>query len=148
MMFLSDIGISFLQAWEGLRLHAYADSGGIWTIGYGHTGLEAYNGASITQERATQLFKQDLRKAETVVNNAVKVPLKQHQFDTLVSFAYNVGTGSFRSSTLLQELNQGSYSAVPVQLKRWDKATVHGQLTRIPGLTNRRNGEIQLWFTP
>jgi lysozyme len=70
--------------------------------------------------------------------------LNQNQFDALVSFAFNVGDGAFRSSTLLRLLNQGQYDQVPAQLRRWNMDNGHV----VQGLINRRNKEIALWNTP
>ena len=94
---------------EGLRLTAYKDGGGVWTIGYGHTGSDVREGLTIPLSEAERLLTRDLRVAEGHVNDAVKVKLTQNQFDALVSFTYNLGGGAFRSSTLLKLLNAGDY---------------------------------------
>ena len=76
-------------------------------------------------------------KAAKAVDERVKVPLAQHQFDALVSFVFNLGAGAFAESTLLRELNAGRYDAVPLQLDRWVKA---GGKT-LEGLVRRRKAE-------
>ena len=80
---------------------------------------------------------------EADVKRLVDVPLTQYQFDALVSFVFNLGSGAFGGSTLLKKLNAGDYSAVPAQLMRWNKAG--GRVLR--GLTRRRQAEIDL-LTP
>lgn len=151
-------GKNLFKEWEGLKTEAYADSGGALTIGIGHlltrseltSGKIVIGGAAVeyrnglSEAQCWQLLDQDLDSAEKAVNEAVLVPLNQNQFDALVSFAFNVGNGAFKGSTLLKVLNQGLYDQVPAQLGRWNK--IHGQVVK--GLTNRRNKEIALWNTP
>lgn len=130
-----------IKRWEGLRLVAYRDSGGVWTIGYGHTGAHARAGATITQTQADSLLRQDLARFEQAVQSAVTVPLTDSQFGALVSFAFNVGEAAFARSTLVAKLNGGDYNAVPEQLARW----VHAGGKRLQGLVNRRAAEAGLW---
>jgi len=99
----------------------------------------------ISQEQATQLLIQKANEFQRTVNDSVRVELTQNQYDALVSFAYNVGSGNFRQSTLLRLLNQGSYTSVPDELAKWTKGRVNGQLTDLPGLVRRRNAEAQLF---
>lgn len=132
--------LALLRQWEGLRLEAYQDSGGVWTIGYGHT-KTAHEGMKITKAKAEALFKSDLAPFEAAVERLVTVDLTDHQFGALVSFAFNVGEGAFARSTLLKKLNAGDYDAVPGQLARWNKAG--GKV--VPGLVNRRAAEAGLW---
>lgn len=103
---LSEQGAEFIKRFEGLRLTAYNDGTGVMTIGYGHTG-DVKAGETITQAEADSYFREDVKWAVDTVNNAVKVKLQKNQFDALVSFAYNVGEGAFKSSTLLKDLNVG-----------------------------------------
>jgi len=141
---ISDEGLQLLKQWEGLRLAAYKDVGGVWTIGYGST-FEVKLGDIITSAEATRRLMRDLAKFELVVNEAVQVSLPDNQFAALVSFAYNVGAEAFRTSTLLRKLNAGGYESVPGELARWNKVTIHGKRTESVGLTNRRAAEIGLW---
>ena len=99
-----------LKQWEGLRLTAYKDSGGVLTIGYGHTGPDVKAGMTITEAQAEMLLMRDLSRFEQSVERSVKVPLTDNQFGALVSFAYNVGTEAFERSTLLKKLNEGDYT--------------------------------------
>lgn len=133
-------GIELIKRWEGLKLEAYLCPANVWTIGYGHT-RTARPGMKINQAEAERLLKDDLIKFETAITLAVKVELTENQFAALVSWAYNVGEGAVKSSTLIRKLNKGDYDAVPVELMRWNK--VKGKVNR--GLTNRRAAEVGLW---
>lgn len=139
-------GLRLIQKWEGLYLKAYRDPIGIWTIGWGsinnpELGIRVYPGQVITREKAEEFLKIELREKEAGVRRLVKVPLTQYQFDTLVSFTYNCGTGTLAKSTLLKLLNQGNYAAVPAQLMRFTKAGGR----ELKGLVNRRRDECRLW---
>lgn len=137
---LDQSGIDALKAREGCRLTAYQDTGGTWTIGYGETdGVTP--GMTITQEQAEEWFARELVPFEECVEQAVKVALTDNQFGALVSFAYNVGSKNFESSTLLRKLNAGDYGSVPSEMLRWVK--VHGITDQ--GLINRRNSEGGQW---
>lgn len=134
-------GLRLLKAFEGLRLRAYQDSVGVWTIGYGTTsGVRP--GMVITEAQAEDLMKRDLQRFEQAVDDLVRVPLTSDQFSALVSFAYNVGEGALASSTLLRLLNQKDYQGAADQLLRWDKA---GGET-LAGLTRRRRAERALFL--
>lgn len=151
-------GKLLFQAWEGLELNEYLDSGGAATIGVGHlmTRSERMSGKIIikgkvvvyrkglTTEQCWDLLDQDLDSAENTVNNLVKIGLNQNQFDALVSFAFNVGDTAFRTSTLLKVLNAGNFDQVPAQLRRWIRD--NGKIVK--GLINRREKEITLWNSP
>ena len=154
-MQMSPHGLELLEQWEGFKTTVYKDSAGLPTIGVGHlltkselsSGKITINGVPVsyenglTEQQVTDLLAQDVQPAAAAVNNNVKVPLDQNQFDALVSFTFNVGIGAFTSSTLLKVLNQGQYDEVPTQLLRWTRAG--GQV--VQGLVNRRNNEIKLW---
>ena len=139
---LSDDGVRLIAGFEGFRSDLYNDPAGHCTIGYGHlVHLGNCDGSEpadlrkgISRKRARELLRDDAASAEAAVNDAVKVPLSQEQFDALVSFVFNVGTGAFRRSTLLRLLNDGGYDDVPKQLDRWVKA---GGKT-LEGLVRRR----------
>lgn len=156
-MTVGQSGKNLFKEWEGLVTHVYLDSGGEPTIGIGHllTRSERTSGKIIiqgqavsyqnglTEQQCWELLDQDLDGAEKAVNEAVTVPLSQNQFDALVSFVFNVGTGAFRGSTLLKLLNQAQYNQVPAQLRRWVRD--NGKV--VQGLVNRREKEIALWNT-
>ena len=154
-MLMSEQGLELLKQWEGFKSKVYKDSAGLPTIGVGHlltqsertSGAIVINGLAVqyadglTDQQVLDLLSQDVQPAEQAVNIGVKVALDQNQFDALVSFTFNTGTGAFSSSTLLKVLNQGQYDQVPDQLRRWNKAG--GQV--VQGLVNRRENEIKLW---
>lgn len=137
-------GLALIKRWEGLRLDAYRDVVGVWTVGYGSTGPHVKPGMRITEAEAEQLLKDDLDRFERCVDKFVTVPINDNQFAALVAFAFNVGEGAFRRSTLLRKLNSGDYASVPTQLSRWNRAG--GRV--IAGLTNRRAAEAALWNFP
>lgn len=121
---------------EGCRKQAYACPAGVPTIGVGHTrGVKL--GQSCTDQQAQVWFSEDLEDAEAVVASLVQVPLSQGQFDAMVSFAYNLGPGNLKASTLLKYLNAGNYSAASAQFKLWCHAG--GKVAE--GLVKRRAWE-------
>ncbi|ECF7068455.1 lysozyme [Salmonella enterica subsp. enterica] len=142
-MNISEEGYALLKQLEGLCLRAYQCSGDVWTIGYGHT-LGVRPGDEITANQAAALLRQDASQAACAVKELVTVPLNQHQFDALVSFVFNIGSGRFRSSTLLRKLNGGDFTGAADELLRWDHAG--GQ--RLPGLERRRTAERALFLLP
>lgn len=134
-------GLEFIKNEEGCVLHVYRDPAGYPTIGVGHLIKAGETFDKITEEEALQLLARDLAVAENAVSKMVRVPLTQNQFEALVSFVFNVGSGNFQKSTLLKLLNQGQYEAVPGELAKWRKAG--GQV--LPGLVLRRRREAELW---
>lgn len=131
---------------EGLRLVAYLDSVGVWTVGYGDTGPDVVQSLIITKEQAENRLSKRLVEFEGYVNSAVKVKLTQNQFDALVSLVYNIGPTNFNASTLLRKLNAGDYAGAADQFLVWNKGRVDGVLKVINGLTNRRKKEQQLFL--
>lgn len=146
-MITSNAGRKFIEQWEGLFLKTYADSVGVFTIGYGHTSAagapKVTKGMKITKEQADQILAADLRNVEADINKLVKVKLNQNQYDALASFHFN--TGALGRSTLLKLLNAGQYDKVPSELMKYNKGTIDGAKVAIKGLTNRRVSEGQLW---
>ncbi len=144
----SENGINLIKKHEGLRLVAYRDIGGVWTIGYGHTRL-AKAGKQITKSEAEKLLMLDIADAERIIKLRIRVPLNQNQHDALVSFVFNLGPkGLGPKSTLRRILNRGNYIDVPEQIKRWDKVITGQGAKSVPGLTRRREAEAELWATP
>lgn len=134
-------GLRILKSLEGLRLEAYLDAVGVWTIGYGTTS-DVVPGMQISQAQAEAFLRRDLATFEMAIANAVKVPLTADQFSALVSFIYNIGETNFVGSTLLQLLNQKDYLGAADQLLRWNK----GGDQELPGLTRRRQAERALFL--
>ena len=139
-MKISQEGLSLIKKFEGLRLKAYYCSGGVLTIGYGHTG-GVKETDTITQEEADKLLKGDILKFEQYVEDNVMVELDQSQFDALVAWTFNLGPGNLRESTMLKKLNNGEYESVPFEMRRWNKA---GGKT-LDGLIRRREAESLLF---
>lgn len=132
--------LGLIKQFEGLKLSAYLCPAGVPTIGYGTTkGVQM--GQTITAAEAERLLAEDVTVFAKGVSEAVKVPLEQHEFDALVSFAYNVGLGAFRTSTLLRLLNAGDKAGAARQFDRWNKAGGKP----LAGLTRRREAERKLF---
>lgn len=152
---ISTAGIEFIKAHEQLRLAAYDDFRpmrklepgdevlGTVTIGWGHI-KTAKPGMVITEREAEELLRADLKKfIEGVDRNTDHLELKQHEFDALVSFAFNVGLGALRKSTLLRLLYEGApREDVAEQFHRW----VFSKGVRLEGLAKRRKDEANLFL--
>jgi hypothetical protein len=94
--------------------------------------------------RALALLRQDLAGAEAEVNQLVKRPLNQSQFDALVSLVFNTGPLPLQK-TLGSCLNRGDFQAASSEFGKWCKATKNGQLITLPGLVRRRAAETQMF---
>lgn len=137
-----------VKRFEGKYLEAYVCPAGVWTIGYGHTGMvdgaPIAAGMKITEEKAEELLHLDMEKFERAVTRLVQVSYNQNQFDALVSFAFNCGEGALQKSTLLRKLNAGDYLGAAGEFARWNK----GGGKVLPGLTKRRAAEKELFLKP
>ena len=140
-MKISEKGLALIRKFEGLELEPYVCPGGKLTIGYGHTGPDVKALKKITKDYAEALLLVDVVRFERAVNEFVDVPLRQGQFDALVSFAFNLGSNSLKGSTLLKKLNQGDEDGALGEFIRWNKAK--GLVQR--GLTERREAEQELF---
>ena len=139
-MKISDEGLSLIKHFEGCELKAYRCAANVLTIGYGST-KGVTEDMEITQEGAEELLQEEMHEYEGYINDMVKVPLEQHQFDSMVSWVFNLGSGNLSSSTLLKKLNNSEYDEVPAQIKRWNKAG--GKV--LDGLIRRREAETLLF---
>lgn len=143
-MITSDAGRGFMEGWEELRLTVYADQGGRPTVGYGHL-VRLWDhlnlGDTITQVQADGFFARDILDAERCVNSIGG--FAQYEFDALVSFVYNVGTGNFMTSTLRGCLLRGDKNAAADQFRVWH--FVKGVPSE--GLAKRRAAERRLFLT-
>lgn len=145
-MITSKKGLEFIADVEGNKLHSYLDTGGVWTIGVGHTsdaGFKVGPNQQITYDKSMELLAIDAKEAEDAINRLVKVPLTQNQFDALVSFVFNLGEGQFAASTLLRKLNAKDYVGAADQFPRWNKD--NGK--EVLGLTKRRHLEQSVFNT-
>jgi lysozyme len=148
-MKLNNAGYQLICEFEGLRLKPYLCSAKVPTIGYGNTYYP--NGKRvtlldepITKEYAFEIFKVIADKFARRVLSMVKKPLTQNQFNALVSFAYNVGTGAFSTSTLLKKVNANPNDlTIQNEFARWTRA--NGKI--VNGLVNRRKKESDVYFS-
>jgi GH24 family phage-related lysozyme (muramidase) len=138
----SEVGIELIKEFEGCRQVAYQDSVGVWTIGYGHT-KDVYEGQLVIKKTCETMLAEDLEEFEDYVESYVKVELSQNQFDALVAWTFNLGPGNLSESTMLKRLNEGDYTAVPDEMRRWNKAG--GEV--LNGLVRRRDAEAELFST-
>ena len=148
-MNLSDSGAKAIAAHEGMVLEPYNDPAGYATIGIGHliakrrvNDADRAQWGRLTEAQAFDLFRSDARRFIDAVAAAVTVPITQNQFDALVSFAFNVGEGAFRQSTLLRKLNAGDYQGAAAEFAKWNKAG--GKVLK--GLVRRRKEEAELFM--
>ena len=139
------LALESIKRWEGCQLRAYPDpatGGDPWTIGYGTTGPTIKNGLMWTQTQADAALLEDVKELGRDVQACCKRSLEPHERAALVSFAYNVGIGALRNSTLLRLLNAGETMKAADQFLRWNRAA--GKVMR--GLTKRRQAERQLFL--
>lgn len=139
--------VEIVEECEGYSAAPYRCPAGVATIGFGTTHYEdgravSMDDPSITRDRAEELLLFEIQqKCEPVINHAVSVPLTQGQFDALADFAYNLGTGALRSSTLLRKLNAGDYAGAAAEFDKW----THADGKTLPGLVKRRALERALF---
>jgi lysozyme len=142
------MALDTIQQFEGLKLKAYKDSVGIWTVGFGNifnldTGNPIKEGDEISLETAERWLKIEVDNLQAKMRKVITVPLNDNQWTALTSLAYNIGFGAFKRSTLLRLLNAGaSKEEVAKQILRWNKAG--GK--EVKGLTNRRQAEFNLFI--
>lgn len=146
----SEAGLALIRAAEGLRLAAYRDTGGVPTIGYGHTrGVRM--GHTITKPVAEQFLREDVQEAEDTIRaylpDAIIDALPTAAWDALVSFVFNLGHQAFRNprtgtmTGIARALEARRWDEVPAQMMRW----VYDNGRKIDGLINRREAESALW---
>lgn len=142
-MVVSRVGIELIKRHEGYRDIRYRDAVGLWTIGYGHVIQrgEIFDEPMSEAEAAT-LLARDLARFADGVARVLRRPPAQHEFDALVSLAFNVGLGAFGSSTLLRYYNNGDVLGAADEFPRWKFAG--GQ--ELPGLVRRRADERALFL--
>ncbi len=140
-------GLALIRRFEGLRLEAYRDSAGIWTIGYGHTAQAGRPtpgpGMRITRAEADALLARDLGKYEAAVTAALTRLPSRNQFDAMVSLCFNIGPGNFTRSGVVRAFNAGDDRQAADLFLVWNRAA--GRV--LPGLTRRRQGEKRLFLS-
>lgn len=136
---ISQAGIELIKQFEGCKLTAYQDTGGVWTIGVGHTkGVKP--GQTITMAEADAFLRADLADAESAVRRLFPVTT-QGQYDALVSFTFNLGEGQVSASTLRKKHNAEDYAGAAAQFGAW----VYDNGVRLKGLERRREAEAKLY---
>ena len=144
--------LELIKRFEGLRLRAYRDAVGVWTIGYGHTSRagppKVHPGMRFTRKQAEETLRADVQKFADGVARALGPDgfkrLNPNQFGALVSLAYNIGLGAFKRSSACKAVRRGDLAAVPALIQRWNKAG--GRVLR--GLVRRREMEAALFRAP
>lgn len=147
---IEDLSVSLqcydlVKHFEKFYAKSYVCPGGELTIGYGHTRFdkEPYfdRNSAWTEEYASDVLEADLQGTIKILKKYVKVPLYQHEFDALISWTFNLGSGSLSSSTMLERLNEQKYREAADEMLKWDKT---GGKT-LAGLTRRRKSENYLF---
>ena len=154
-MKISAEGIALIKRFEGCDLEAYPDpktNGEPWTCGWGATGPEIGPDTVWTQAQADARLLEDIEQRERVINEKVKHPMTQGQFDAFVSILFNVGHGNARRdgiielksgwpSTLLRKFNAGDIGGAETEWMKW----VSPGSSVVKGLTRRRMAELELF---
>jgi lysozyme len=140
---ITDRGLAAIKRFEGFVDHVYLCAAQVPTIGYGHAlrvGEEFPS--AISEEQAEALLAQDVGWAEDAVVRLISVPLSDGQFDALVSFTFNLGSGALQRSTLRSCLNRGEYQAAADELPKWCMAGGR----KLDGLLKRRLAERAMFI--
>ena len=130
-------GLGLTKEFEGTKLRAYQDGAGVWTIGDGHT-EGVHQGDTCTQAQADLWLSEECQGAANTVNRLVTVKLTQEEFNALVDFVYNLGSGTFARSSLLKDLNAGLFNKVAGDIEEYD--LVGGK--ECAGILRRRVAEV------
>jgi lysozyme len=140
-------GVALVRAFEGFHHLPYLCPALVWTIGYGAT--RGPDGSRVTPETAPicedqseTLLARDLSAAADAVDRLVTAQINERQRAALASFAYNLGTGALRCSTLMRRVNERDWNDVPAQFMRWTFAGGR----QLSGLMRRRRAEAELWL--
>ena len=147
-MKISDTGLEIIKKFEGFRGHPYRDVVGVCTIGYGTTHYEdgrpvRCSDVPISKERATEIMRHEIdHHYGNAVDHYVGRHTTQAQFDALVSFAYNLGVGALKKSSLLRHHNARNHDRAANEFRKW----VHAGGRTLPGLVRRRQMEKDLYL--
>jgi lysozyme len=141
-MIISKRGIEFIKSFESFSPIIYKCPAGVYTIGYGHTLRYFEKDYKISREEAEKLLFQDICLASDVVIRNIRIKLTQNQFDALISFVFNVGSGAFQRSSLRHKINSS-----------WDDEEIHYEFLqwvyaggkKMPGLLYRRKCEAEIY---
>ena len=139
--------IELVKNFEGFQSEPYRDVAGVWTIGYGSTRVDGLpvdeHTTAVSEQQAEELMLDELEKTAARVKRLTTVPLLACELGALTSFAYNLGTGAYKSSTLRRRVNEHDLEAIPTEFLKW---TIAGG-RRQPGLVRRRQAEVALFFS-
>lgn len=138
-------GLDLIKRFEGFSPTIYICPAGYPTIGYGHVVLDEEKDRfanGIDQELGEELLRRDAQVAERAILRLITVPLTDGQFDALVSFTFNLGSGALQRSTLRRKVNREEHSEVPAQLMRW----IWAGGRKLKGLQRRRSAEAELYL--
>ena len=143
----SERGIRLIKHYEGVRNRPYRCPAGLWTVGVGHligdgkSLPESWN-RTFTSEEIDGLLRSDLRRFELGVHKMLpNMPLRQSEFDALISFSFNLGLGCFQRSTVRQALLRGDKKTAMASLLKYCRAG--GKILK--GLQTRRLDEKTLF---
>ena len=137
---VNQAAMNLIKEFEGCRLTAYQDVGGVWTIGYGHT--PAREGQVITQVEANALLSDDVQWAALRVQDECTGPTTPNQFGAMASLCFNIGGGAFAESSVLRYHNEGRYQSAANSFRLWDMVGDRHNY----GLLRRRIAEAQLYL--
>ena len=141
-MKLSIRGLAFIRQWEGCKLEAYQDGGGVWTIGVGRTkGVKP--GDTCSQAEADEWLLEDAED-HNIDPYLGDVPTRQNEYDAMTSLAFNIGLERFRNSTVLKRHKLGNRVGAGNAFLLWKFD--NGKM--IPGLLRRREAERRLYLGP
>jgi lysozyme len=146
MRHVTDEGLALIKRFEGFSASPYLCPAGWWTIGWGAVRGgrgEPVTAATppVTDEEAEALLRRDICLAERAVLRLISVPLADEQFDALVSFTFNLGSGALQRSTLRLKVNREEHADVSAEFLKW----VWGGGRRLPGLMRRRESEAMMY---
>lgn len=146
MRYVTNEGLNLIKRFEGFEPEIYLDAAGLPTIGYGHLirkGEHKMFENGISKSAAEALLTKDVLSAEQAVLRLIDVPLTNGQFDALVSFTYNLGSGALQRSTLRRKVNREEHEEVPTEFSKW----VWAGGRKLEGLIRRREAEVLLYQT-
>ena len=135
-------GIALIKAFEGFSALPYKDVANLWTVGYGHLIRQSEAFTRVSEQEAEDLLANDLFTAERAVLGLTKVTLTDNQFNALVSFVFNLGSGAYQRSTLRSKINRGEYELSAGEFLKW----IWAGGKKIKGLLRRRIAERDLFL--
>jgi lysozyme len=140
-------GIDLIKESEGLKLTAYQCQAMVWTIGYGHTASNVYDGKTITEQTANKLLKSDIDDIELKLKSMIKTSVTENQWSAIVCLIFNVGIPAFRNSRLLKCINAKQDNCIKEEWITWCFYTDYwsGKKKQSNGLKIRRQKEYELF---